>query len=235
MSINSKTVLAKGSIVKETILDPSLPSSTLLTKAETLEIALKQRERDGGLLLNKVSRKNCNAGTRDATKYEEVCKEIIETTLQSSFKNHVVSFHSKTLEINGYKQFVRDITFPNNPIDLDKNCIWNILKREFGVRSFVLECKNYLKSKITRDEVYQLYEYLDPNEHGRLGIFLTRLGERSLDDSARSAIVRLKKDSYKLIVLKDDDMVEWINSYITHGGPEHFFNKFIDEKRGWPI
>jgi len=193
------------------------------------------REYQGGLLLQEISRKNCNAGPKHALKYEEICKKIMEVTLESSFKDHIVSFHSRTLTLNGLKQAIRDITFPNQPIDLDPNCIWNVLKSEYQVKSFVLECKNYLKSKITSEEIYQLFEYIDPDEHGKLGFFLTRLGERSLANSARSAVIRLRKDGYKFIVLKDSDLVELIDAYITNGSPELFFNKINDEKRGWPL
>lgn len=230
MSTTSKTVSVKGSI----ILDPSRPPGALLSETEELlKKELRQRENEGGLLLEKIKRKNCNAGQKHAFRYEDVCKEIVEVTLEKSFKDHVVSFHPKTLKIEGRKQSIRDISFPNHPVDTSPSCIWNVLNVDYGVRSFVLECKNYLKAKITSEEVYQLYEYMDPDEHGRLGFFLTRLGERSLDKSARSSIVRLKKDRYKFIVLNDDDLIEWINDYITQGSPETFFNKINDKNRGW--
>lgn len=189
----------------------------------------------GGLLLEKISRQNCNAGSKDARKFEEICKEICEVTLEDSFKDHSVSFHPRTLVLNGFEQKIRDITFPNQPNDTDPNCIWNILKDEFKLRSLVLECKNYSTSKISRDEIYQLFEYMDPEEHGKLGFILTRDGESTLDESARSTLVRIRKDGYKLIVLGDKELIDWITAYIDNGSPERFFNKINDTHRGWPI
>lgn len=193
------------------------------------------RNYQGGLLLEKMSRKNCNAGSKDAQMFEEVCKEICEVTLENSFKDHSVSFHPRTLIIRGLQQKIRDITFPNQPVDTSKSCIWNVLRQDYNARSFVLECKNYSTAKISRDEIYQLFEYIDPDEHGKLGLLLTRNGEKTLDDTARSALVRIKKDKYKFIVLSDKDLIEWIKAYIDNGSPERFFNKINDSRKGWPV
>lgn len=211
------------------------PSRYYSVKIDEAVIDSRWRSYQGGLLLEKMSRKNCNAGTKDAKMFEDVCKEICEVTLENSFKDHSVSFHPHTLAINGLQQRFRDITFPNQPVDTDQSCIWNVLRRDHNVKSFVLECKNYSTSKISRDEIYQLFEYIDPDEHGRLGFLLTRDGEKTLDNTARSAIVRIKKDKYKFIVLSDKDLIEWINAYIDNGSPERFFNKINDSRKGWPV
>lgn len=194
-----------------------------------------EREKQARILINKLSRKKCKAGLKNFRDFESLVKEIFEITLKKSFVNHVVTYHSRTLKLKGFQQKIRDISFPINPKDLNPSCIWNRLKEDYSLKSLILECKNYYRSKITSEEIYQLFEYLDPKEHGKLALIVSRNGEKDLDESARSAIVRIVKDHYKFIIIGDKDLLCLIKSYALNGSPEIFFNGLIDSKRGWPI
>lgn len=219
---------------KQNILSLNDPSKNVGMLTE-IELNLRWRNHIGRQLLTKISHQHCPAG--NGPLFEEIVIEICENTLVDSFRDHVVTPHPRTLKINGVTQKFRDLSFPNNPVDTSPGCIWNVLRMDasYQLKSFVIECKNYSKkNKVTRDEIFQLFEYIDPDEHGKIGILICREGDSSLDDSARLAIIRLSKEGYKIIVIGDKELESWINAYID-GSTERFFNSLIDSRRGWPI
>lgn len=183
-------------------------------------IAKLQRETDGGMLLTRL--KACRAGNRTWSVYQRICFDLIELTFKADLSS-TPGWEERSEYIKGLKGLRRDITILNHP--LNKNgCIWAVLRDgDLRCQMIVFDSKNYSKKNLISElEIYQLFGYLDPHTIGKLGIILSRYGK--LDPSAKTARRRLLKDGYEILVLKDSDLEDWIQTYIDYGNVESFFS-----------
>lgn len=172
-------------------------------------------------LISLIDRSVCKPGQTDAGKFEDASEVILKWTIGSEFKMPVVA-QSRTLTIAGQSVRVRDISLTMPQGDIDEP--WLTIRIENQIKSIVFECKNYVTtSKLTKEEIFQVYEYLHPKTYGKLGVILTRYGKDSISPSARSAIFRLAQDDYKIVVLGDDDMKDLINEFVKTGSCANFF------------
>ena len=217
-----------------------------IKKRESLK---KQREEEANKLLARLNRRRCNAGGKDrrtrnlnAQKFEKICLDIIKLTLKNEFHNITIKRHPKPIRVKGYKSKVRDISLLNNPKNYENQSnIWNLIRRWYGSKIIVFDCKNY-STKIKNKEIYQLYEYLDRGEEtasgkrlgsgeiGRLGIILSRNGR--YDASAATALKRIKDDGYKVWILTDKDLTSMLNMYISKGSAERVFRERFTTSSG---
>lgn len=222
-------------------LDPSKDYSSLLPE----KIEFLWREHECERLLNSISRKRCRAGRDHAEKYENVCYEILQTTLKNDFQTLTINWKPLSMKLDNYKRQIRDITLLMNPNCGGEerwcNCIWHIFKRDYKVTSLVFECKNYCaRNKTTKmqdREVFQLFGYLSPlkGRHGKIGIFLTRDGMNILDGSAKTAINRIVDDEYRILIFDDNDMKRIIMEYINNGSPQKVFYEKHNEFSSIPL
>src|SRR5260221_1466137 len=128
--------------------------------------------------------KDCPRGDPDnsnifPTKFENLCFNLIKLTLEDEFPNVKPIQHPRKDKIFGENIEIRDITIENRYKLLNVGILWNDLRTDTKVncKIIVFECKNY-EVNITRKEVLQLYEYLNPDVHGRFGIILCRNSDK---------------------------------------------------------
>lgn len=180
-----------------------------------------------------IDKSTCRVGQSDADKYEQACLSIIEWTIGLELSVKPVH-HPPSLKLDFFKRHIRDITMPLPQVTLS-SIHWESIKNQHQVFSLVFECKNYSKTtKITNNEIYQLYEYLTPDQYGRLGIILSRYGRENLSNEANSAINRLSKDKYRILILGDNDLNEMIDDFVKTGSCSDFFTKQIEIARAYP-
>jgi len=228
------------SLEKPEVVEP--PEIDIQKKEIKLEKNLQeQRGKRANELLSRLSRRRCNAGgkgqkrkNKNAQKFEKICRDIVELTLEREFHNITIVPHPKPIKVKGYKSKIRDISLLNNPKDFkNQSNIWNLILRDYGSKIIVFDCKNY-STKITSREIYQLYEYLDRGEDdgeiGRLGIILSRNGR--YDASAATALKRIKHDGYKIWIFTDKDLKEMLDMYILKGSAEEVFSRKYTEFSG---
>jgi len=180
-----------------------------------------------------IDKSVCGPGRVDADKYELACFDIIEWTLGQELSGKPVH-HPVSLKLDHFKRHYRDITI-SVPQVVMPSVQWESIKKEHMIFSIVFECKNYSEAtKITSSEIYQLYEYLTPDQYGRLGVILSRYGRKNLSTEANSAINRVAKDKYRILILGDEELAEMINDYINNGSCSGFFTKQIEIARSYP-
>jgi len=161
-------------------------------------------------------------------KFEDFCVDLIKITFKNDFESAIPTRPQNTRVVNGFKSNRPDINLSNSPkkeLADRPHIIWNRLIEEYNCKQLKFDCKNYSETnKITNKEIYQLFEYLDPEEVGRIGFILSKYG--NTDGSAGVAMSSLKRfpgHQYKFIILKKKDIEEWISSYEDTGSVTDFF------------
>lgn len=183
-----------------------------------------------------IDMKLCKTG--DGNTYQDNCLEIVKETLSIDFSSSIPVKGSRTLKSGNSETRIRDITIQVPHQNLGNH--WqtiiheNCNEHEYCIRSIVFECKNYSRNThIKRKEIYQLYEYLTPQQYGKFGVILSRFGKDQLSDDAKIAIRRLMLDNYRILVLGNNEILDWINIYENTGSSETFFAKCTDSTRSY--
>lgn len=176
----------------------------------------EERARQGAELLIRL--KKCKPGSEWKI-YEEICYDLIDWTFREEFIDPIDLSWNPIPEYKRIKNHIRDICLRNQSKDEHNNNYWNRLRNDYSAIHIIFECKN-TAYKITEEEVFQLFGYLDPNSLGRFGILLTRKGQ---ENSAVRAIDRAKLDKYKILVFDDNDIKEWIRCFVENRSVVNFF------------
>lgn len=162
--------------------------------------------------------------------FEDLCIELMNTTLKDDFLGLSIDPQSRTLRIIGFKQDIKDLVLLNNPKEQHGNCVWNILKHQFMCNQIIFDCKNYAKKNcISSEDVYQLFQYLG-GEVGRFGIIISRYS--NMDSSARSALSRIAQEKYLIVVIGDKEIREWLQVYIEDSNSTRFFRTLYNKNNG---
>lgn len=185
-----------------------------------------------------IDKQVCKPGRVDAEKYEDACLEIIKWTLGQELDGGDPEHHLSTFLLDGFSRKIRDITLPVPQTVLPTK--WESIKIEHELRSIVFECKNYVESNpLTNVEIYQLFEYINPDQHGTLGILLSRFGKKSIHKNVNSALNKIfnldQNPKYRIIILSDDDIIQMIEEYVEFGTCVHFLAREIEKSRSLPI
>jgi len=162
--------------------------------------------------------------------FENICEELINLTFKKEFHNCKSCTQEREISFAGDLLRVLDISIFNLPQDDHPNSIWNDIKKEdkYNCQKIIFECKNYsLRTKIRKEEIYQLYEYLDPQNIGRFGIILNKYGFSNLDKKAKAAIKRVKKDRYLILVLGKEEIQKWLEEWVENETCHQFFSEQI--------
>ena len=187
----------------------------------------------GPSLFKLVDKKLCKPGI-DNDIYERNCLKIIKETMKNDFSGSVPNHHPQNLN-RGKGSKVRDITLEIT--NHDPHSRWGKIITDHFIRgsgSIVFECKNYSKEpQIPKTHIYQLYQYLNPYEFGKLGIILSRYGRSQLSLGAQEVISRLKLDGYRILIFGDKEMGEWIDEYGKTGRSEGFFHSQVGKSRSY--
>lgn len=185
-----------------------------------------------------IDKRECKPGRSDAEKYEDACLEIIKWTLGEELQGGDPHSHLSTFLLDGFSRKYRDIVLPIPQITLSDK--WESIKNEHHLKCIVFECKNYVETNpLTNNEIYQLFEYMNPGEYGTLGIVLSRYGKKKVHQNANSALNKIfnldLELKYRIIILGDDDLIEMINDYAEYGTCVNFLTKQIVISRSLPI
>lgn len=184
-------------------------------------------------LVNLIDRNVCRPGRDDATRFELAHVEIIKWTLGFELPGKP-EWRIQSKRVDQLKVEIRDISFPIPQVPL--SMMWESIKNQHQLRSIVFECKNYSDGNpITFQEVYQLFQYINPSQHGYLGILLSRNGDTDLSaNSAIKKISELKEEEYRILVLSDDDIVQMIDEFVESGTCATFLYQQIEKSRNYP-
>lgn len=176
--------------------------------------------------------KRCPMGNESDTKapsrYERICYFIIKITFENDFPETNPQHHIVKDLTFGETRNIRDIVVDNHYRDSKKSNFWNDIKTDKSTQcqTIVFECKNYNynKNQIGKEEVLQVYNYLDPDSFGKLGFLICRNTKKTLSESAKQAIIRVRKDGYYIIPIDDLSIGEWIDAWCINKSPLSFFN-----------
>jgi len=186
-------------------------------------------------LIQLIDKNVCKPGRDDANNYERACLDIITWTLGQEL-NGTPEHHTPSFLLDGFSRRIRDITFPIPQITLPPQ--WESIKIEHKLRSIVFECKNYVSTNpLTNLEVYQLFEYINKDQHGTLGILLSRYGRKSIHNSLNSALNKIYglDLGFRILVLADEDLIQMIDEYVNTGSCSNFFSRQVEVSRSLPI
>lgn len=189
-------------------------------------------------LRNLIDRNLCAIG--DGPAYENNCLELVREMLSSDFAGSLPVHNPRTLLSGNSQVKIRDITIKVPQHGLASHWLTMIHEycddnnHRYCIRSIIFECKNYkLSTKIRSKQIYQLFEYLNPGKYGKFGVILSRFGVKQLSNDAKIAIRRLLLDDYRIIILGDDEVSEWIDLYEKTGSSETFFAKCADKTNAY--
>lgn len=213
----------------------SLESNTQATSEIQIEQEKRRQEVQGFIdQLTVGSSTKLRAGDNTWEDYENLCLKVIELTTQNEFKDGIKPEKGKNQSPFPDERKVKrkDIFMKNEFVgkgtsdEGSMDHFWVSVLREFDSVKFAFECKNYSQSnKISWKEVYQLYQYLHPEDTGRIGFLLCRYN--SFDKTADEAIRRLMRDKYRIVPIYDSLMIDWLRGYISKGQSGAFFQRAL--------
>jgi len=172
-------------------------------------------------LINKF--RMCPVGMKDVNgqQFHSACEDLIRRTLKDEFDDGIslkteqrsidIIYNKnkqKHIKIRKYVDLSLRIDTPKNP-----NSIWKKFSTEYECRQIIFECKNYsLGNPISRDEVFQLFDYLHPKRRGKLGIIICR-NKDNITNDAISVINRIRDDGYKIILIGQEEIYKWLDDF----------------------
>ena len=159
-----------------------------------------------------------NPGKEEATKYEEVCVDIIKFL----FSEHI-QFYKEQKKSNAdlYRfDFCGKIKHGNI------SEFFETIQRFFNTKYIIFEFKNY-KEEITQKEIYTTEKYLYEKALRKVAIIISRKGS---DESAKKAARGSLRELGKLIVcLSDEDINKLIDMKINKEDPADYLEALLDD------
>lgn len=170
-----------------------------------------------GNLIKKLD--NCEAGSNDWGKYQQLVREILEVLF-------CPTLFSPIIQSNDFlKNNRRDFILPNYA---DTNCIWRYFREMYDAVFIVFDAKNSAKS-ISKQDVLQMSQYLKRDGTGGFGIIISRKG---IDRSSQISLREMWVHEHKMIVVLDDnDVKTMINNRKDGNDPAILIRKKIEDLR----
>ncbi len=200
-----------------------------LSETELESLKIHSRENKVKFLKTKFTPNHKNrlrAGNSNNKKYVNICQELLEKTLDGDMQKRAffTTKEQNSAEMKGSSK--RPDLYIPNVCNKENSFFGEIVKDKFNSDFITFECKNYSKeTKIDRSDISQIQNYLSPvksklQTFGQFGIVFSRYGTKVIRD-----IYRLSVEGYCIIVLNDNDICKWIDTYIKEGSVESFFRK----------
>ena len=170
-----------------------------------------------GSLIKKLD--NCEAGSNDWGKYQQLVREILEVLFCPTLFSPIIQ------SSDFFKNNRRDFILPNYA---DTNCIWRYFREMYDAAFIVFDAKNSAKS-ISKQDVLQMSQYLKRDGTGGFGIIISRKG---IDRSSQISLREMWVHEHKMIVVLDDnDVKTMINNRKDGNDPAILIRKKIEDLR----
>lgn len=159
-----------------------------------------------------------NPGKEEATKYEEVCVDIIKFI----FSEHIQFYKEQKKSNAGLYRF----DFCGKIKHGNISEFFETIQRFFNTKYIIFEFKNY-KEEITQKEIYTTEKYLYEKALRKVAIIISRKGS---DESAKKAARGSLRELGKLIVcLSDEDVNKLIDMKINKEDPADYLEALLDD------
>lgn len=160
----------------------------------------------------------CTAGKTMATRYEEVCRLMLENI----FSEDLALWKTQQRSNNDLYKF--DLLCRIK--DRNKKTFWSILERFFNSKYIVFEFKNY-SEKVTQKEIYTTEKYLYARALRSVAILIAANG---YEDNARWAAKGCLRENGKLIVLlTTEDLIRMNEMKIKQDDPTDYLMSKLDD------
>lgn len=159
-----------------------------------------------------------NPGKEEATKYEEVCVDIVKFL----FSEHIQFYKEQKKSNAGLYRF----DFCGKIKHGNISEFFETIQRFFNTKYVIFEFKNY-KEEITQKEIYTTEKYLYEKALRKVAIIISRKGS---DESAKKAARGSLRELGKLIVcLSDEDVNKLIDMKINKEDPADYLEALLDD------
>ena len=159
-----------------------------------------------------------NPGKDEATKYEEVCVDIIKFL----FSEHIQFYKEQKKSNAGLYRF----DFCGKIKHGNISEFFETIQRFFNTKYVIFEFKNY-KEEITQKEIYTTEKYLYEKALRKVAIIISRKGS---DESAKKATRGSLRELGKLIIcLSDEDVNKLIDMKINKEDPADYLEALLDD------
>lgn len=159
-----------------------------------------------------------NPGKEDATKYEELCVDIVKFL----FSEHIQFYKEQKKSNGGLYRFDYCGKIKHGNISE----FFDTIQSFFNTKYVIFEFKNY-KEEITQKEIYTTEKYLYEKALRKVAIVISRKGS---DESAMKAARGSLRELGKLIIcLSDEDVNKLIDKKNNNEDPADYLEALLDD------
>lgn len=162
-----------------------------------------------------------SGGKTDCIKYQNIVSKIFSEL----FRDELNVPKLESPDSKGDNR--RDIVFAN----YSDKCKLKLLREQYGANYIIIECKNYGKSKIGKDEILQLSNYLKPYGLGMFGILAVRNYKQIKEVAKRAQMEKWAHEKKMIIFLDDNDMNTMLDNKLNSTEPIDWIFQKIENLR----
>lgn len=194
---------------------PILQRRLLMLKPASKILTIEQK------LINQL--KSCPRGKKAWFQYQKLIENILKHLFCPPLEDPIPQSY------DAFKTNIRDFILPNYV----ENGFWLYLRSRYSADFIVIDAKNYkgdkTKTKVGKEDILQITNYLKHNGVGLFGIIICRNVENN-----SSLITRREKwiaDRKLVIILTDEDIEKMLIIKSSGGAPEDIIKQKIEDFR----